>query len=53
LSTTSAATVIARCWTASPTVFITGDLLDLLKSPFALSDIEADQRRALTHELDA
>ena len=52
LSTTSAATVVARWLDTVAEGFYHRDVLDLLKSPFALFDLPADSRRALVHLLE-
>jgi ATP-dependent helicase/nuclease subunit B len=52
LSTTSAATVISRWLDCVAEGFYHRDLLDLLKSPFTLSDIERGARRELVHLLE-
>jgi len=52
LSTTSAATVVARWLDTVAEGFYHRDLLDLLKSPFALFDLPAESRRASVHLLE-
>jgi ATP-dependent helicase/nuclease subunit B len=52
LSTTSAATVISRWLDVVAEGFHHRDLLDLLKSPFAFSDVSTDSRQARVHRLE-
>jgi ATP-dependent helicase/nuclease subunit B len=52
LSTTSAATVVSRWLDTLAEGFYYRDVLDLLKSPFALTDIEVGARREQVHRLE-
>jgi ATP-dependent helicase/nuclease subunit B len=52
LSTTSAATVISRWLDVVAEGFHHRDLLDLLKSPFAFSDVGTDLRQERVHRLE-
>jgi ATP-dependent helicase/nuclease subunit B len=52
LSTTSAATVISRWLDVVAEGFHHRDLLDLLKSPFAFSDLSTDSRQERVHRLE-
>lgn len=52
ISTTSAATAVSRWLDVVSEGFHHRDLLDLLKSPFVLFDVEAIRRRELVHRLE-